>query len=385
MPVISQKIHKAALKFLVPSNNKESCAIIMREAISLTSAKYGAILVENNGRLETICFSQPKIPLWLAECRDITMAVFKTNRAKLVTKKIRLGDRLNNSLPEASKMIFPLAYGKKCIGVIVLWSKPNIAFSKDDLQVLQYFAPLATLAIQNSKLIDKTQKALDSRELFLSMASHELKTPLTSISIFTQLMQRRLLKGEPIELDWINTVANETLRLSKLANELLQVNRIALGKLHYAWKYCSLNDIIKRTITTFLLSWPEKTISVTNQLSKDDSIWADYDKLIQVLVNLLTNAAKFSMADDPIGLSLERKDNIITIVVSDKGIGIAKKDLPFIFEGFYRGGNSQHEGMGLGLYLTKQIVDAHKGIITVKSKKKEGTDVSIILPAKRPS
>jgi len=254
-------------------------------------------------------------------------------------------------------------------------------FSKDQLDVLKLFGSLASLGIRKTQLYDETKQALDTRDLFISMASHELRTPLTTINGYIQLLYSRLSGHESNEGRWIQDLANEAKRMTKLVQELLAINQIKSGQLQYVFMEYHLTEIIQRALKDFHIYYPKHKVVFDPSLDPTkDFVICDYDKLLQVLHNILSNASKFSRPEDEIVVKLKLASPCLVISIQDKGAGISKEDLPKIFEGFYKGIGHYQGGMGVGLFLAKDIIDRHHGSIKVKSKENIGTTVVIRLP-----
>lgn len=377
-----EKIYKSTLKFLNPLNAQETYKVVVEEAMHLVSGEIGTILLESNGTLSRVYASDPSLYSITPRPDGFMYTAYKTNKSKRLTVKqiASIHPEIKQTVAR-SDIIVPLSYKNKAIGVISVMSSNDRHFTARDLKVLEMYAPLATLAIRKTQLYDETSQALATRDLFISMASHELRTPLTTVYAFLQLMKLKVSEGERLEEQWIDTVVHETERLRNLVNELLQVDRIKEGKLKYEWRNCNILDIVNRAVNNFVANFPGRDV-IVNDLSNTNPIliYADFDKLIQVLINLLTNAAKFSDKKSRIEIRIAIEEEDLLIDITDYGNGIPEKDLSKIFNGFYRGSNNQHEGMGLGLYLTKSIIDEHNGNIAIKTKVSKGTTVFLRLP-----
>jgi signal transduction histidine kinase len=279
-----------------------------------------------------------------------------------------------------SILFIPLAYKKETLGVLVVQSYTDKKFSDRELDVLKLFGSLASQAIRRTQIYDELKKALDTRDMFISMASHELRTPLTTISGYVQLLQLKVKEDSGISKVWMNELSKEVDRLSQLVKELLAINRIRAGTLQYTYKESRIQEIVDRSVKTIEFGYPDKKIVLENKLKRDDVVIGDYDKLLQVMNNILENAAKYTPQGKEIKLTLCERNNQLRIIVKDKGIGIPQKDLPDIFKGYVQGKNHTREGLGLGLFLAKSIIDKHNGDIIVKSKERKGTTVEIRLP-----
>ncbi len=283
-----------------------------------------------------------------------------------------------------SFIFVPLKSRKRIIGVVTLVLSGKKTYTKSDVVLAEELANRAGVAVDNARLFSESQEALKVRDLFLSMAAHEFRTPLTTISGYTQLLYTKLAGSNKPESRWVEELLAEGNRLTSLVNELLEVDRIKSGEFMYTWVTCSLRDIIKRAITDFSFTHPEYGVVLEDHIKNDqDKVIGDFNKLLQVIINLLDNAAKFSSSSSKITIFLEYKLPYVVLTVKDRGQGISKKDLPNIFDRFYKGIDHSQEGMGLGLFLAKSIIEAHQGKIKVSSKENKGTEVEIKLPKVR--
>lgn len=376
------KIHKSALKFLVPLTLNETYKLVAEEARKLVGANYGSILLEEKGKLIKV-YSYPEIFYQVKNRKNGFMNKVFHSRKPLILDISDYGSvhPLYKRMKVKTSIGVPLSHNNKPIGVLTLHSLKKSAFSSQDVLVLKLFAAFAALAIKRTQLYDEVEKALASRDHFISMASHELKTPITTIHGYIQLLKTRRSKVSKNESSWLEDLSGEMSRLINLVNELLAVERIKSGKISYVWRQCSLRGVVARAIASFKFTHPEHQISFDDNLGeKPDLVIGDFDRLLQVLANLLENGAKFSLSRTLISMSLVSKKSFLILTIQDQGQGIPKKDLPQIFNRFYKGQNHNREGMGLGLYLAKEIITEHKGTIKVISDTNKGTTVKIYLP-----
>jgi signal transduction histidine kinase len=245
--------------------------------------------------------------------------------------------------------------------------------------------------------IEQLQELDRLKSRFLSMASHELKTPLTSISGLAQVMLRRMRRrlelGQPdgevwdaeqrghVErLDLLNT---QTARLGRLVDELLDVSRIASGKLEFQWAQVDLARLIHEVAERLRMTTSQHTLEVVLDAVVESSVTADRDHLEQVLDNLVTNAIKFSPAGGVIRISLRDRGETMILSVEDPGVGISPHQLDAVFGLFYQAEDPVSRrtgGMGLGLYISKDIITRHGGRIWAESKLNHGSTFNVVLP-----
>lgn len=377
-----EKIYNAGLKFLVPLSISEVYKIIVDEAVKLVGAGYGSIiLVEDGGDLKRVYSSSPRSLSTKPRKRANTYKAIKKQQVIMIDVQ-----KVKNAHPELLRnkvkwvIFIPLSYKKQSIGVLIVNSFKQKKFSKKELQTLKLFGSIASLSVKKAQLYQDLEDALETRNLFISMAAHELRTPLTSINCYLQLLRKRFDKSGVEEEKWIYTLHSETARLIKLVNELLETSRIHSGKLVYHFTENSLKEIIGRSLDSFRMNYPERKVIYHDGIAKDDVVICDYDKIMQVILNFLDNAAKFSPADQEISLNLKENTSYVVVEIIDKGKGISPQDLPYVFKKFYKGEQEFKPGMGLGLFLAKNIIQSHKGVVDVKSKVNYGTKMCFKLP-----
>lgn len=379
---ILERIYASVLKLLEPLNLEDTYKNITHEAAKLTGGEYGTLYWESNGQLRRVSSEMP-VPIELRE-GGYRYKAFKKGKPVVINKtklkKLKTIHPELETIKARSVLIVPLVYQNKKVGLLTVDSHKDKKFSEKDLDTLKLFGSLASLAISKAQLYEEIKQSLDTRDLFISLASHELRTPLTTIDGYIQLLLSRLRSRKPINSKWILELHMETNRMKNLIDEFLQINRMRLGQMQFDYKEVSLTEMVNYAVSAFKFKFPARKLVIRSKLPKNDLLIADPDKLHQVFMNILENAAKYSDKNKSIKLNLSKDTEYMQVKISDEGRGISEKDLPSIFKGFYKGQNSKHEGMGLGLFLAKNIVDAHKGNIEIDSKIGVGTNITIKLP-----
>jgi signal transduction histidine kinase len=376
-----EKIYKAGLELLDPLDLPTLYEAIAYEAVKLVGGDEGRILLREGGEFK-LAYGFPEIARHVnVRKKGFAYESYTKNKAFIIDMSDYPNVHQDLSKRGIKSILFiPLSYKKETLGVLVVQSFEDKKFSEKELDILKLFGSLASQAIRRTQLFDEVKKALDTRDMFISMASHELRTPLTTISGYVQLLHLKIKSEDGISKIWMDELSKEVQRLSQLVTELLAINRIKAGTLQYNYKESNINEIIDRSIKTIEFGHPDKKIILDNRLGNDDVVIGDYDKLLQVLNNILENAAKYTPQGKEIKLTLCHRNNQLRIIIKDKGIGIPEEELPDIFKGYVQGKNHNREGLGLGLFLAKSIIDKHKGDIIVRSKEKKGTTVEIRLP-----
>lgn len=258
-------------------------------------------------------------------------------------------------------------------------------YTPDDVSFAEEVARRTTLAVDNALLYREAQDAIHARDAFLSIASHELKTPLTSLLGYAELLQRRAKRGSGLEERTervIQVMVDQARRLNKMVLTLFDLSRLQTGQLSIEHAPVDIGALAARIVDEV-----EPTIERhTLHLERDGDalvISGDELRLEQVIQNLIQNAIKYSPEGGPISVRVAPDDDGVQISVQDHGLGIPEESLPRIFRRFYRAENAepyQIGGMGVGLYVAKQIVDLHGGRVDVESAEGSGSTFMVWLP-----
>lgn len=219
------------------------------------------------------------------------------------------------------------------------------------------------------------------RQEFVSNVSHEIQSPLTSISGFAQALQSEKLNWEE-RLRYLGIIETESQRLSKLSENLLKLTSLESEHHPFEAKTFRLDHQLRNIILSCEPQWVKKEIDMDISLEKV-SIVADEDLMNQVWMNLINNAIKFTPLKGIIGVSLKKRDENVVVRISDTGIGMSEEEQLHIFERFYKADKSRNReqgGNGLGLSIVKKIIEMHNGNIKVESNRSKGTTFVVRLP-----
>lgn len=226
------------------------------------------------------------------------------------------------------------------------------------------------------------------KSTFISSVTHELKTPLTSIRIFAEfLAKRESFQGDAEARKYLRILQAESERLARMVDNVLDYSKIERGVKKYQFEYEEAEAVIRSAVDAF--RYYAETQGIDIQVDLPDSlgeVYIDRHAIIQALLNLLSNAAKYSLDKTPVVVSAREREGFLVIRVCDRGIGIEKKHLKHIFEDYYRveDGKAAHvAGSGLGLALVKHVVEAHGGEVAVESEYGKGSAFTIKLPLRR--
>lgn len=285
-----------------------------------------------------------------------------------------------------SMICVPLRVRGGLFGTITLArSAPNQRYALADLTLAEELARRAALVVENALLYREAQAAILTRDQFLSLASHELKTPLTALIGHTQLFQRRDTREQHLsERDrrTLSIIAGQAHRLNKLIGAMLDFSRLQSGHFGIEFACVDLNALICRVVEETQLATEHHTLHLVT-VDEPLLIRGDVLRLEHVIQNLISNAIKYSPAADSIIVQVEQQQGSARVAVIDHGIGIPADALPQLFQRFYRAQNvvgNQIGGVGLGLYVVKEIVSLHGGSIEVTSREGEGSTFTVCLP-----
>lgn len=232
--------------------------------------------------------------------------------------------------------------------------------------------------VTNERKLDKL------RSDFVANISHELRTPIAMLQGYSEAILDGIAATEEEQRELVKIIFDESVRMSKLVNELLDLARIEAGHLQLVPAKISLNQLLDKIGRKFNGLTRERRIQLTvDKLQGDDTVFLDQDRMEQVLTNLIDNAIRHTPDHGEIRVTPSKKEKILQIEVSDTGSGIDPEDIPYLFERFYKGDKARtrgRSGTGLGLSIVKNIVEAHKGHIYVESRLGEGTSFKIQIP-----
>ncbi len=317
-------------------------------------------------------------------------------------------DVLPNPFGIRTALAAPLHIGGETIGVLALdFGGAEHAYTAEELALAGAVGHLAALVLERERLLRERAAAqagaLAVREVtsrmdeFLAVASHELRSPLTSIRGNLQLLQRRLRRvledggaGQAAEVadlhELLQRAVDQTGRLTRMMGDLLDLSRIQSGHLTLHPEPCDLGNVVRRCVEEVRLAWPARTITPQAPAGAL-RVRADADRLEQVVGNYLTNALKYSPPDQPVEVSVQTEAGAARVRVRDRGPGLTQEQQAEIWERYRRvpGVAVQDDaaatgGLGLGLYISRTIIEQHGGAVGAESTTGEGSTFWFTLP-----
>ena len=230
--------------------------------------------------------------------------------------------------------------------------------------------------------IDEQKTKEQKKDEFISIASHEMKTPLTTAKAYLQLLELSLDKENETANLYAKKASSSVGRLNELISELIDVSKIQHGKLDYNIASFNFDEMIDNTVEDMQHASPKHTIIKTGKVQQQ--VTGDKDRLQQVIINLLSNAIKYSPDAENVFITIVKKNGEIKISVKDNGIGMSKQHLEKIFERYYRveDNATQFQGLGIGLFISFEIIQRHGGKLWAESEPGQGSTFLFYVAAK---
>jgi signal transduction histidine kinase len=268
--------------------------------------------------------------------------------------------------------------------LVLVSSVSGRRYSRDDLGLAEELARRCAVSIDNARLHAEAQQATRLRDEFLSVAAHELKTPMTSLRGYAQLLGHSLSSDKPVDAQMLakglRVIESQSEKLTQLTSQLLDVSRIEAGKLQLEQRQVDLAQLVRSLVASvqagterhvLRLDLPEHCLALVDPL-----------RLEQVVTNLLSNAIKYSPEGGPIDVTLDGASaTSIRLEVRDRGIGIPPERRGRLFDRFYQAhGEGHFGGLGLGLFISRQIVELHGGTLEAEFPPDGGTRFVVNLP-----
>ncbi len=294
-------------------------------------------------------------------------------------------------LPQSAapaQAVAPLLQAAKPIGVLVVSRREP--FPDEALEYLTRLSARASIAIQNARLYQAVQRANQEKSKFVSIVSHELRIPMTSIKGYADLLLKQM--AGPVtdqQVNFIETIRNNVERMSNLVSDLSHISRIETGRMKLDLAYFALPGHIDEVLKTLSHKIEEKNQTLELYVPEDlPEVYADPNRFIQVLTNLLSNAWKYSPEGGWITVIARPAGGSVRVEVRDTGIGISEEDQEKLFSQFFRSEDPavrEEQGWGLGLNVTKRLVELMGGKIGVRSQLGKGSTFWFTLPIHEPA
>lgn len=290
---------------------------------------------------------------------------------------------LARSIGFTSVMIVPIFSQHTIVGAITfVTAETRRNYTQADLIMAMELGARASAAIENARLYKGSQEAITLRDDFISIASHELKTPVTSVKMFTQILKKHSQQiGDEKAVLHLSKMDRQLDKLTELIYDLLNVSKIQAGKIEFHQEMFDFDQAVKEIVDVLQQSVDSHRLVVKGSTNK--KVMGDEERIGQVLNNLISNAIKYSPKADQVIIRLSSNTKTIEVAVQDFGIGMEQEHLGRIFEQFYRVYDTTDKtfpGLGIGLYISSEIVNRHGGNFWVDSDVGKGSTFHFSLP-----
>lgn len=234
------------------------------------------------------------------------------------------------------------------------------------------------------RVADREARLAQAKSNFVANVSHELKTPLALLSLFSEILELGRVNSEEKRTEYYEIIRHESLRLNKVIDNILDFSKIEAGRKTYNFAHSDIAEVIENVLSSYRYQITNSGFDVQTNTQPDlPAVLIDRDAMAQALSNLVDNAIKYSGDVKQLSIKTETRGSDLLIEIADHGIGIPRAEQAKVFEKFYRVGNGlvhDVKGSGLGLSLVKHIIEAHKGTISVESDVGKGSRFTILLP-----
>ncbi|WP_257446590.1 PAS domain S-box protein [Archangium lipolyticum] len=304
-----------------------------------------------------------------------------------ITEALGLGDStLLRDLGAQSYLCVPLTARGKTFGAMVLVAGPGRRYDSEDLRLAEELASRAALAIDNARLYEQSQKAIRMREEVLAVVSHDLRNPLTIIrtgaaQLFSEARGAEPRGKAPRIIERIGRAAD---RMIHMIRDLLDFSSIEAGQLRIEAAAHIANELVTESVEMLQSIAADKGVRLDKELEPSNlKVQCDHDRIMQVLSNLVGNAIKFTGEGGSVMVRTRDEGARVVFSVSDTGPGIAEKDRAHIFDRYWQATRRARDSFGLGLAITKAIIESHGGTIWIESTEGQGTTFFFTLPVDR--
>jgi PAS domain S-box-containing protein len=389
------RLHELSARLSTTLELQPTYGEVLKAVVDLQAASAGVLLVYDADKGEFKPAAGLGVESAAVPASGAYLGRAVSERRRILIEESEMKESGESWLAQARKEGFRAVHGipiftreGDCLGVLLTYFRQPYGPSERDTKQVELYANVATHIIDNARLFRKAREAIGVREQFISIASHELKTPLTALQLQIQSMIRSMKKEDPDHplarrlASMLDSTYQQGTRLAGLINNLLDVSRMTAGKLQVDPEEIDVAAVVRLVADRFKEELTQSGCDL--RLKAPETARGTFDRLRleQVVTNLLSNAIKYGKGK-PVELTLEPTPGGLRLLVRDFGIGISPEFQKKIFAPFERGvPTNNYGGLGLGLYITKQILEAHGASIRVASDVGKGTTFLVDLPGK---
>jgi PAS domain S-box-containing protein len=368
------------------------CQVALTQATSVTGTEFGLMAIREGETARVVCSMglseaalEPFETLEAGGSTQLARSAFEGRAAFSPQARILPGSA--RFLEESSATRFavaPLIARGAIVGAIEIAGRTGRTWSAEDRAFLRRIADHIALAVSNAQAYQSIEEAYKRRDEGVRALAHEIRTPLTAIKGFSQIALRQVERGatdmERLQ-DSMQEIASASDRLVRVAEDMLSASSVESGITRLRKERVSLGTFLRDALIEFTAE--DRPCPVQRARSPRAYLEIDAQLIRQVLWNLLSNAMKHSPRGEPIRVEAERDRSTVIISVIDRGPGVPEADREHLFEKFYTGSENDNKGLGLGLYVARQVVQAHGGRIWCESAEGGGASFRFSLPIRR--
>jgi len=304
------------------------------------------------------------------------------------TQPVSAAESIDGS-PATAQMVVPIRREDAVIGVISLESRYTNAFREEDVIFVERLADRAAVAIENARLYQALEQANRAKSDFISLVTHELRVPMTSIRGYTDLLLAEMVGSlNEAQREFLQTVRRNLDRMSVLIRDLSDINRIETGRMKFELTTFDLREVLANVIDDLREAVESKNQTISTELPDSlPDVYADRNRISEVVVNLLSNANKYTPPGGAITVRAQSRDDHARVSIVDNGIGISEKNQARLFTQFFRAEDAavrEQPGWGLGLSIVKRLVEAQGGKVGFESVLGEGSTFTFTIPFAEP-
>jgi len=291
--------------------------------------------------------------------------------------------------PATAQMVVPIRREGAVIGVISLYSRYDNAFREEHVVFVERLADRAAVAIENARLYQALEQADQAKSDFISLVTHELRVPMTSIRGYTDLLLGEMVGSlNDVQSEFLQTIRRNLDRMGVLIRDLSDINRIETGRMKFELSTFDLRGVVANVVDDLREAIESKNQSISTELPAEmPDVRADRTRIGEVLTNLVTNANKYTPHGGAIPVRVQSRDDHVLVAVLDNGIGISEENQARLFTEFFRAEDEavrQQAGWGLGLSIVKKLVEAQGGKVGFESELGAGSTFTFTVPLAEP-
>jgi signal transduction histidine kinase len=283
-----------------------------------------------------------------------------------------------------SYLVVPLLAQQRLVGALVLWLvNPALTFAPEDIALCEALADHAAIALENARLYERELRTQQAKDEFLSSVSHELRTPLTAILGYTQLIRKSAPDEQGKLAQQLNVIWSQAQRLNRLVETILDISNIEQGQLNLHLERLDLWTVVNNALDRLRATTRPGLVFDVRASTPHCWVMGDRTRLEQVFGHLIANAIKYSPANGTVVIAMENQASRAVVRIVDAGTGMTTGQLAQLFQRYYQGDTplNRSGGLGLGLYISRAIIEEHGGAISAESTPGTGSVFQVTLPA----